>query len=70
MGQVCEGFPDQITSVTCLKGQSSLEWFVTNVCPLFTPTTLDMTIDRPSENAILGSVLVFVPGRRGKMVGG
>lgn len=57
---VCEGFPDQITSVTCLKGQSSLEWFVTNVCPLFTTTTLDMTIDRPSENAILGSVLVFV----------
>lgn len=57
---VCEGFPDQITSVTCLKGQSSLEWFVTNVCPLFTTSTLDMTIDRPSENAILGSVLVFV----------
>ena len=38
----CRGFPDQMTSVTCLKGQSSLEWFVTNECPVFTTTTLDM----------------------------
>eukprot|EP00438_Fugacium_kawagutii_P010272 Skav225669 [mRNA] locus=scaffold1924:196301:202176:+ [translate_table: standard] len=57
---ICRGFPDQMTSVTCLKGQSSLEWFVTNVCPVFTTTTLDMTIDTPADNAILSTVLVFV----------
>lgn len=57
---ICRGYPDQMTSVTCLKGQSSLEWFVTNVCPVFTTTTLDMTIDTPADNAILSTILVFV----------
>jgi len=56
----CRGFPDQMTSVTCLKGQSSLEWFVTNECPVFTTTTLDMTVDKPADNAILNAMLVFV----------
>lgn len=56
----CKGYTDEVASITCLKGMYALQWFVTNICPEFTTTTLDLTVDKPSENAFLGTVLVIV----------
>ncbi|CAJ1386495.1 unnamed protein product [Effrenium voratum] len=56
----CKGYPDMMTSMTCLKGSDSLEWFVTNICPDFFTTTLDVTVKVPSEDVVLGMVLIFL----------
>lgn len=56
----CFGFPNNIFSMTCLKGADSLEWFTTNFCPVFSTTTTYEEVRIPAEEAVTGGLLIFV----------